>query len=332
MRSQLFTASGLVVDESRDRRQMPVGSGESADCEASFWGVNAKLLGEQPEKAHVVISVNSGGLGLVDLGEASLPENATETVQVQPVKLANELQVVSASICRTEPDGDGDCWVQIRALVQNLTDKAILEAKVTGRLLDKVGGEISDVEVYEEIRPGAVAMLQGSSYVKEKQLKSAKVKLSMQAFRSVAAGLSQKQGMAIIATERDSGHESLDEPDFSSSQSVTVTGAMALADNVIVDFKKEPRNKVFVNFSTLLASAIEEIGREITGEDLSTAIDDYQLGDLDDESEAIYDGAVAICGYIARSCFGGDPDDDIDYDIQWIQEDNGEFTAEVRPG
>ena len=107
--------------------------------------------------------------------------------------------------------------------------------------------------------------------------------------------------------------------------------ANELANKIIGEFKNEPRNKVFINFETLLASASEETGKEIESNKLIKVIDNYLSGDLDEKGESIYDGAVAIIGYVARNCFGDDPDQDLDYEIEWIQEDDSTYTAEVRP-
>jgi len=109
------------------------------------------------------------------------------------------------------------------------------------------------------------------------------------------------------------------------------TSACELADKIIAEFKDDPRNKVFVSADALVASACEETGMKVKGAELAKVIDNYLSGDLDDKSVSIYDGAVAICGYVARSCFGDNPDDDLDYEIDWIQEDDGTYTAEVRP-
>lgn len=117
---------------------------------------------------------------------------------------------------------------------------------------------------------------------------------------------------------------------MTSELSANELSANDMADKIIAEFKSDPRNKVFVGFETLLASAKEETSKKIKGEKLSTVINNYQTGDLDSDDEAIYDGAVAICGYVARNCFGDNPDDDIDYEIEWAEEDDGTYTAVVR--
>lgn len=95
-------------------------------------------------------------------------------------------------------------------------------------------------------------------------------------------------------------------------------------------FKEDPRNKVLVQEQLLLASVAEETGNDISAEKLRTIISAFQAGELDEESEALYDGAVYACGMAARHCFNDDPEDDIDYIIDWLEQEDGSYVAEVR--
>jgi hypothetical protein len=101
------------------------------------------------------------------------------------------------------------------------------------------------------------------------------------------------------------------------------------ASPIISEFKNDPRNKVFVGFDALRISAQEETGTEVSPDSLKSVIQAYLDGECTDEQESVYDGAVYICGYVARSCFGEGPDDDIDYEIEWMVNDDGSFTAQV---
>lgn len=105
-----------------------------------------------------------------------------------------------------------------------------------------------------------------------------------------------------------------------------------LVDKIIADYKADPRSKIFVDEATLLASAKEETGvEEISSEALRDIINKYINGDLDDADEqSIYDGAVYACGVVANNCFGNDPDEEVDYELSWIQNTDDSFSAEVR--
>ena len=110
-----------------------------------------------------------------------------------------------------------------------------------------------------------------------------------------------------------------------------------LIDKIIDDFKADPRNKVLIDEATLLASAIEESGNDISLDQLRQTIRNFLSGEMEDDDYANYDGAIYACTVAANNCFG-DPaehedDDDysVDYEIEWLENDDGSFTAEVRP-
>lgn len=104
-----------------------------------------------------------------------------------------------------------------------------------------------------------------------------------------------------------------------------------LVEKLAAEFKADPRNKIFVSEAMLLASVAEETGKSIAVDKLRGVISAYLGGDMDDELEAIYDGAVYACGLAARHCFNDDPEDDIDYEVDWQEQNDGSYIAEVRP-
>ena len=110
-----------------------------------------------------------------------------------------------------------------------------------------------------------------------------------------------------------------------------------LIDKIIDDYKADPRNKVFIDENTLLAAASEETGYDISAEQLRNTIKNFLSGEMEDDDYSIYDGAIYACAVASNNCFG-DPaehedDDDysVDYEINWIENNDGSFTAEIRP-
>jgi len=107
-----------------------------------------------------------------------------------------------------------------------------------------------------------------------------------------------------------------------------------LVEDIVKEFRADPRNKVFAQESLLIASTEEETGEHLSAEQLRSLIKDHQSGSLDDDDLEKFDGAVYVCSVLARLCFGENPDDedeDVDYDISWIDNDDGSFSAEIRP-
>jgi hypothetical protein len=104
-----------------------------------------------------------------------------------------------------------------------------------------------------------------------------------------------------------------------------------LIDEIISKYKEDPRNKVHIDEKTLLAAAIEETGNEVSITQLREAISKYIAAELDDDDQTIYDGATYACGVAANNCFSDDPDAEVDYEISWLENSDGSYTAEVRP-
>jgi len=95
---------------------------------------------------------------------------------------------------------------------------------------------------------------------------------------------------------------------------------------LVTNFKKDPRNKVHVGEDILLLSLKKQQGLEITGIELAELVLGYISGKLDDAQIEIYDAATAVLYEVANCCFGEDDgEDDIDFQIDWADDDDGMF-------
>ena len=109
-----------------------------------------------------------------------------------------------------------------------------------------------------------------------------------------------------------------------------------LIDRIIAEFKTDPRNKVHIDEETLLAAATEESGNEVSVTALRNSIKNFLSGDMEGDDYQIYDGAVYACAVAAKNCFGepenheDDDDYSVDHEIEWIENADGSYTAEVR--
>jgi hypothetical protein len=81
----------------------------------------------------------------------------------------------------------------------------------------------------------------------------------------------------------------------------------------------------------------EETGNEVSDVELRSVIRNFLSGEMDGDDYSIYDGAIYACAVASNKCFG-DPeaneDDDnysVDYEINWIENSDGSFCAEIRP-
>ena len=105
-------------------------------------------------------------------------------------------------------------------------------------------------------------------------------------------------------------------------------------EQIAATFHEDPKNKVFANEKLLLASVLEENGNEISSENLVTIVKSYEDGNLSETDEELYDAAVYCCSVLARKCFAEDPEDEdeeVDFNLTWLHEDDGSVSAEIRP-
>lgn len=110
-----------------------------------------------------------------------------------------------------------------------------------------------------------------------------------------------------------------------------------LIDQIINQYKINPINKVFIDEKTLLASAAEETGNTVTPNQLRSVVENFLSNNMDGDDYSIYDGAVYACSVAANHCFGDlveyEEDDyySVDYQLSWIHNSDGSFTAEISP-
>jgi hypothetical protein len=105
-------------------------------------------------------------------------------------------------------------------------------------------------------------------------------------------------------------------------------------DEIAEEFKSDPRNKVFASQDLLLKSVFEETGRNITAEDLSRVIQDIENGDMNTGAEEVYDALTYCCGVLAKKCFSNNPEDEdeeVDFEVTFLEGNSGIISAEIRP-
>ena len=187
IRTQLLTPEGLILDENRDTEQETLPAGGTTRLESSFW-LKASRLGADPERVLVAIAVTGCDYGQRTLGELPVPEAPGVPVALPTVTLAPALRLVSGALWRAEPDRDGDCQVEVKGLVRNLTAQVLPEVTLAAAVTDKKGREVADAGTTEEVHPGALVTLSGSGYTKAHQLKGAQVALKLSGYWPVASG------------------------------------------------------------------------------------------------------------------------------------------------
>jgi hypothetical protein len=199
--SQIFATGGQIVDDRQESFEQVICAGEKEELETSFYGIKAKLFGDDLENSQVVVSVYAASLSQQKLGQFDVPEAPFATVAFKPVKVGESIQLVSGGMWRTEPDDAQNAQVEVKLLVQNLTNFHLPEVKLVAEVTDKAGKELADAVAYEEVRPGSLTLIGGSGYTKSKKLKGSKVDLTLHVLTPVSSGFAQRVGVRITPEE-----------------------------------------------------------------------------------------------------------------------------------
>lgn len=191
-RAQLLSAAGVVIDESLDTNEQTVSAGEMQEFEVGFWGVREQLLGSPLEQAGVILSVVACGGMQHSLGEFEVPSEPFSALGLPPGQMGDAIRMLGGALWKNAPDDDGDCSVTVKLLVQNLTAHSVPELKLLAPVTDRQGREVVEAGTSDVLRPGAVAVIAGSGYAREKKFADAKVEVGIRAYPALAAGICQR--------------------------------------------------------------------------------------------------------------------------------------------
>lgn len=201
IRVQLLSANGHILGDTIDLVEQTICAGQTETLQSMIHSLKAQTLGESPESAHVIVSAVCSSILQQSLGEISMPANPFVPVGLNQVKLGSTVQMIALNLWRTEPGDDKESYIELKGLVQNLTNSHLPEVKVLVSITDKAGREMREAYGAEEVRPLSISAISGGGWVKDKNLDGAKAKLSIQAFVPVAAGLAQHFGFQISADD-----------------------------------------------------------------------------------------------------------------------------------
>jgi len=209
--TQLVNFDGQVIEQSTDSFEQTLEPNDDSELDIYFGATNLKLLGQHPEKSVIVSTITACKSEFVSLGSIDIPAEAFQVTSIAPIRLGDTAQLLSGSVYKTEPDSDKDCQVQVKALIQNLTNLPLYEVKIIADVTDKSGRELCDAGGYEQLKPGELCLVQGNGYTKEKSLKAAKIELSIRSYTPVAVSTVQTNGLNL--SESDSHRDDIDADD-----------------------------------------------------------------------------------------------------------------------
>lgn len=208
VRAQLLNAYGQPVDEAENITEELITSGKLHGGEISFRQVNGSLLGAGPEKLHVILNVLASKQSSFTFDDMDIPALPFDVASFEPTLVKPATYLISGSLWKAATDDGEESRVEIRTLIQNISDKQIPLVKFLAHVTDKQGKDLLDIEGAEELRPGQVLLISGGECVKGKRLIGAKFCVALHAYWPVAIGITQQQGAemhGVGGVEQDQG-------------------------------------------------------------------------------------------------------------------------------
>ena len=96
-----------------------------------------------------------------------------------------------------------------------------------------------------------------------------------------------------------------------------------IIQNLVNDYKEEPRNKIIIDCKPLVEYAAEELQTSLTAAQLADALARYENGEASEADESLVDAATSLCHQVANRCWGeceSEEDDEwseVDISTEW---------------
>ena len=101
-----------------------------------------------------------------------------------------------------------------------------------------------------------------------------------------------------------------------------------IIQQLVNSFKEEPRNKIIIDASPLVAYSAEELQKEVSAAQLAEALSRYEDGDASEDDQNLVDAATSLCHQVANRCWGeceSEEDDEwseVDISTEWSNFDS----------
>jgi hypothetical protein len=199
--SRLFVLhrSGLLVATTEDETEDMADSGESIHASISTWGTSARDLDANPSTSQLLLQITACSCIYQDLGSIHCPDQGgLATMRPEP-QASNGLTIAAISVT-TDPPDDGECRINIKALIRNNSNLSIPKIVLETKLMTASGRELEDTNSQEELEANGEILIEDSFWgIKENRLNSSRLHFSLKAF----ASLGTSKTIAGTITEED---------------------------------------------------------------------------------------------------------------------------------
>ena len=201
--------SGLPLCSSESDQECNLDPDESYGFEDNYCGyTKSSLFSGSLEEAQVSISTRLCKLNFVKGPQLDISSNAMDVRGVsEPFTVCDVLEVSGISAWLTEPDEDGDYYLEVKSSLRNLTEQAIAKWCIKARLVDWRGRGLGESEAEGFLHGGSrsVGFADISFWdVKGKKLNGAQLHFEVSAFTElVTLGISASNPSLLVESDED---------------------------------------------------------------------------------------------------------------------------------
>lgn len=229
IRAHLLGAAGAVIATTEGSHERTIEAGKAESFESHWWGLKRDLLGPDPATASVVIEVLASRVSESSLEPITIPAQPLVVKQISPTVVGETFRIVSGSIWKSERRIYGECFVELRLLVQNLTDHHLPALDISATFMDSDGAEVADARrLCRNIGASSVDMLSCSTYSEDVSFLDATACISLKAFSPVATGNYVANGLTVQSAASDNVIGVDDDQSAASSQSSASAGSPSI--------------------------------------------------------------------------------------------------------
>ncbi len=179
--------SGLIVAATENESEDMAENGESISSSISSWGVSVNELDGVPDAVQLMLQATACSCFYRELGSIDCPRGGNTKALFPMNEEETQLSVEALSIA-TDPSDDGECVINIKALVKNNTTQSFPRLVLSTKLISASGRELEDTYTQEEIPPNGQIVIEDSLWgIKENRLNSAKLQFSLKSFAATGS-------------------------------------------------------------------------------------------------------------------------------------------------
>jgi hypothetical protein len=286
----LLDGNSQFIDHIDNFLEQTMPAGETVSLVTGLGGVNAKLFGGEPANGQLILRVAGYGLHKGKLDSVTIPTKPYSIVGLKPTTIGDIVNIVSGSLWRTPTESDNACQVVVRLLCEASAEPVSLV--VEAALANKKGRNVTTLDGGKELRPGEVAVIECSGYLKQTEISGGlTASVAVKVFVPTAAAAINFGPFDLTETRRRVSSGDQDEPEAQHELELIES------DEITIRFPLTNGEGNFPEVGSFSAMELEDIRKCCT----FTIFIDLDAFDGDESVEIIgieflYDGVTPIEG------------------------------------